>query len=169
MPTIETYNPSRAAKQVGVPGSTLRNWARVYAEFLSPGSNPEPGTERRFTDGDVETLHAVAQLRANGLEPGEIVARLRDNPAAGQQQGLQSILPALDAAGGANLQPGPLESIIAVSVGKVDGIADKLEAVDRRLERVESQRSMILIAVLAFAAGVVLVAVIAWLVVSLMR
>ena len=135
----------------------------MYAEFLSPGSNPEPGIERRFTDGDVETLRAVAQLRANGLEPSEIVARLRDNPAIGQQQAPQSILPTIDASGRANLQSSPLESIIAVSVGKVDGIADKLEAVDRRLERVESQRSMILIAVVAFAAGAVVVAVVVWL------
>jgi DNA-binding transcriptional MerR regulator len=163
MPANETYNPARASKQVGVPGSTLRHWSKVYREFLSPESNPEPGTERRFTPSDVEILRAVAQLRANGFEPGEIIARLRDNPAIGQQGTLESPTIAASTVSGENTQLAPLQSIVAVSVGKVDAMSDKLESVDRRLERVEGSRNLVLVAVAAFAAGAVVVAVVVWL------
>lgn len=168
MPTNQTFTPARAAKQIGIPGSTLRHWSKVYAEFLSDVSNPPSGTQRAFTGQDVETLRAVAQLRANGIGQDEIIARLRENPTTGQQKPLERATIAPGVVSGENTQLAPLESILARSMGKVDDVADKLESVDRRLERVESQRSMILIAVVAFAGGAVVVAVVAWLL-SIMR
>ena len=47
-------------------------------------------------------------------------------------------------------------------------IKDALQDVDRRLERVEQRGNLVIVAVLAFAAGAVVVAVIAWLA-SMMR
>ena len=162
MPTNQTFTPARAAKQIGIPGSTLRHWSRVYAEFLSDVSNPEPGTQRAFTGQDVETLRAVAQLRANGVGQDEIIARLRENPTTGQQKPLESPTTGLDAPSRANMYPLPLESLLNASVGKVDAINDKLEAVDRRLERIESRRNTWLLVLAAFVAGVLVVVALVW-------
>ena len=69
---------------------------------------------------------------------------------------------------GENIQLAPLQSIVAVSVGKVDAMADKLESVDRRLERLEGRNNTLLLLVVAFAAGGLVVSLITWLL-SLMR
>ncbi len=169
MPASETYNPARAAKQVGIPASTLRLWAKTYAEFLSPESNPAPGTERRFTDLDVEMLRAVAQLRANDLQPAEIIARLRANPTAPLQNATETpatpvkVVTDLDAAQNA------VQTFLAHAGNKLDDVASKIDGIDDRLQRVEHRRDIVIVAIAAFAAGAVVVAIIVWLVVSIMR
>ncbi len=163
MPANQTFTPARAAKQVGIPGSTLRHWSKVYAEFLSDVSNPEPGTQRAFTGNDIETLRAIAQLRANGIGQDEIIARLRENPTTAQQKPLESPTTGLDAPSRANMYPMPLESLLNASVTKVDAIGDKLTDVDRRLERLEGRNHTLLLVLVAFAAGAVFVVAIVWL------
>lgn len=107
-------------------------------------------------------MRAVAQLRANGVGQDEIIARLRENPTTGQQKPLESPTTGLDAPSRANMYPLPLESLLNASVGKVDAINDKLEAVDRRLERIESRRNTWLLVLAAFVAGVLVVVALVW-------
>ncbi len=160
----ETSNPSRAAKQVGIPVSTLRLWCKVYAEFLSAGANPPSGEERRFTVGDVETLKAVNQLRGNGMQPADIILRLRNNPAAGLQDGPGQGAAALQV----HTPTEPGHDAIQTFLARTE-TADKLTDIDRRLERVEQRNTTLLIAFVAFAAGAVVVAVIAWLLSVMVR
>lgn len=152
MPANQTFTPARAAKQVGVPGSTLRHWSKVYAEFLSDVSNPEPGTQRAFTGNDIETLRAIAQLRANGIGQDEIIARLRENPTMAQQKPLES--PVSRPLVQNDLEPShdAIQRFLQAS-----DLRDKLTDIDRRLEHVESQRNTWLLVLAAFVAGVVLV------------
>jgi DNA-binding transcriptional MerR regulator len=159
----ETYNPSRAAKQIGIPNSTLRLWAKTYAEFLSPGANPPAGEERRLTVADVETLKAVNQMRHNGMLPPDIAQRLRINAAAGQQDAPQSIVAAVDVPTQAETSHDSIQRFLQAS-----DVRDKLTDIDRRLERVEGQRTLVLVAVVAFVAGVVLVVAVVW-IMSFMR
>ena len=144
----ETINPSRAAKQIGIPASTLRLWAKTYAEFLSEGANPPTGEERRFTVADVETLQAVNQMRHNGMLPADIAQRLRINVAAGQQNAPQSIVAAVDVPTQANTSHDAIQAFLQ----RTD-IDDRLRDVDRRLERVESWRNVVLIALVAALLG----------------
>lgn len=157
-PQQETINPSRAAKQVGTPPSTLRLWAKQYAEFLSAGANPPSGEERRFTPADVETLKAVAQLRANGMQPGDIILRLRNNPAAGLQDAPGQGATSLQVHEPADPSHDAIQRFLQGAE-----VRDKLVDVDRRLERVEHRNTTLLIAFAAFAAGAVVVAVVVWL------
>lgn len=166
MPT-ETLPPARAARQIGVPPNTLRSWCRTYAEFLTPGANPAQGEERKLTPADVETLKAVAQLRANDIPPEDIITRLRENPDAATiafpQKPLES--PVSRPLVQNDLEPAhdAIQRFLAAS-----DLRDKLTDIDRRLEHVESQRNLVLVAVVAFAGGAVVVAVVAWLL-SIMR
>jgi DNA-binding transcriptional MerR regulator len=166
----ETINPSRAAKQIGIPGSTLRLWAKTYAEFLSPGANPSPGEERRFTDADLEVLKAVNQLRHNGMLPVDIAQRLRNNLAAGQQDAPQSPVTALDVPAPANTPHDAIQAFLAHASVKLDDVADKVGDMGRRLESIEakaeSRRNIILIVlaiIAAFVLGVVTVVAVTWL------
>ena len=159
----ETYNPGRAAKQVNIPISTLRLWCKTYGEFLSAGANPPPGEERRFTVADVEVLKAVAQLRNNGMLPPDIAQRLRNNAATGQQDAPESSVTGIDVSTHANASHDAIQAFLQ----RTD-INDRLRDIDTRLDRVEGQRNLVLVAVVAFAGGGVVVAVVAWLL-SIMR
>ena len=173
MATSETYNPARAAKQIGIPGSTLRHWCAVYAEFLSPGANPGPGVERRLTDADVEILKAVVQLRANSLQPAEIVQRLRDNPAAPLQNLAETPTSRLEVQTVTHTQQNAIEAVLAVNAQQLSDVSRQIAGVDDRLRRVESTRWLVMAVVIAFAAGAVVVAVVvavvAWLVATMAR
>ena len=161
MPVTDTFNPSRAAKQIGTPASTLRHWSKVYAEFLSPGANPGRNEERAFTVADIELLRAVVQLRANGLQPVEIVERLRQDPSAALPNHVATPTSRLDTPTGGNIQPASQntpEAFLAVATGRLDDVARRTEAIDDRLKRVESTRWWIVAVIVAFAAGAVTVA-----------
>lgn len=162
-PQQETINPSRAAKQIGVPPSTLRLWARQYAEFLSAGANPSPGEERRFTAADVETLKAVVQLRNNGMLPADIANRLRNNPSAGLQDSPGEGAAALQVHAQGDTSHDAIQAFLARTE-----TADKLTDIDRRLERLEGRNNTLLLMLAAFVAGVAFVVVVAWLVSLLM-
>jgi transposase-like protein len=165
MPT-ETLPPARAARQIGIPPNTLRAWCKTYGEFLSPGATPGQGEERRLTPGDVETLKAVSQLRANDIPPEDIIARLRENPSVATtalppSPESSTIDSASVSATTTALAPATIDS------GTLGFSRQTLETVvgdhDRRLAALEGQRTIVWVAVGAFAAGAVVVAVIVWL------
>lgn len=175
----ETFSPSRAAKQVGIPPNTLRAWCRTYGEFLSAQANPPTGEERQLTAGDIEVLRAVAALRANDLPIEAIQQRLRENLPEALQTPLQAPETPVTASPGTSLAPtapNTPEAFLAVATQqlsdvarKVETVDDRIAQVDQRLQRVEASRNLVLVAAVAFAAGAVVVAVIAWLVASWAR
>lgn len=69
------YTPIQVARRANAHPNSIRNWAREYAEFLSPPGN---AGRRLFTDEDMQVLCAVAALRKSGMPPGEVAERLRN-------------------------------------------------------------------------------------------
>lgn len=69
---MDTFSTSQVAKRFGVAEQTVKNWAKEFAEYLSPTATPEPGKRRAFTADDV----AIFAL-AHGM-----VGRGRDTDAA---------------------------------------------------------------------------------------
>ena len=173
MPT-ETFPPARAARQIGVPPNTLRAWCRTYAEFLSPGANPGQGEERRLTSGDVEQLRAVAQLRANDIPPEDIINRLRENPST-STEGLPrppepSTIDSKSVSGTDTPQlPATIDSgALQLARQALDTVDNRLGDVDKRLTAIETQRSLVWVALAGVAVGAILVTAIVWLL-SIMR
>ena len=168
MPT-ETLPPARAARQIGIPPNTLRAWCKTYGEFLSPGANPGQGEERRLTPGDVETLKAVSQLRANDIPPEDIIARLRENPSVATtalppSPESSTIDSASVSATTTALAPATIDSgALGLARQALETVDTRLGDVDRRLTALETQRTIAWVAVGSFAAGAVVVAVIVWL------
>lgn len=78
MPTA--YSTSAAAAVVGISPSSLRNWCRQYAAYLSPGASPPPGAERALSPGDVATLQRIKALRDELKDYDTIIAELATMP-----------------------------------------------------------------------------------------
>lgn len=72
-----TYNPTAAAAQLGISASSLRNWCRDFADLLSDGASPAPGSERKLTDQDIAILLRVKDLRAQGMDTSSIQKALQ--------------------------------------------------------------------------------------------
>lgn len=161
----ETFSPSRAARQTGVPMSTLRVWAKQYAEFFSPDANPRPGTERRFTVADLEVLKAISQLRANGLDATEIAERLRQGNVTPAESIVAPVLARNDVERPTEAPTAlALASTLADTVDRRLGTVDtRLQTVDTRLQQLESQRRLVMVALLGVGVGAGIVAAAVWL------
>ena len=161
----ERYTPTQTARHAGVSPNTVRVWAREYKDFLSEYANPAPGVDRSFTATDVATIQAIAQLRGNNLITADVKERLRQQP----PQAPDTLHDATNATNEAPDTPPvtnaivPAHDAIQAFLQRTD-IDDRLRDVDRRLERMEHNRNLLI----AFAAGAVTVAVIVWLVLTFM-
>jgi DNA-binding transcriptional MerR regulator len=58
------YSTGDLKERFGVSGTTVRNWARTYAEFLSPSASPPKGEVREYSEQDALVL---AMLEAGDL------------------------------------------------------------------------------------------------------
>ena len=70
------YTVTQAARSANVSTTSIRNWAKLYADFLSPSANPPAGTPREFTAADLSVFTTVAVMRAQLVEPEAISAAL---------------------------------------------------------------------------------------------
>lgn len=72
---MSAYRPSEVIKVLGVSSSTLKNWVKWYAPYLSPNASLA-GQPRYFAPDDLRLLAFVAQQSRQGLPRSEITARL---------------------------------------------------------------------------------------------
>lgn len=165
----ERYTPTQAARHASVSPNTVRQWAKEYREFFSEYANPATGESRAFTPGDVAILQAIAQLRINGLSHEDVKQRLRQQPPPALQDATGVPESRVEASTSLAVPTDAIQTFLAHSGAKLDDVAGQLEKVDRRLERVESQRTLIWVALAGVALGAGLVSVIVWLVLSVMR
>lgn len=70
------YTVAQAARSAAVSGTTIRNWSKVYADYLSPSATPEVGTPREFTAADLSVFATIAVLRSQLVEVEGIRAAL---------------------------------------------------------------------------------------------
>jgi DNA-binding transcriptional MerR regulator len=79
------YSTGDLKERFGVSGTTVRNWARTYAEFLSPSASPPKGEVREYSEQDALVLATIAreshrrtpsETVRTMLEAGELVDEL---------------------------------------------------------------------------------------------
>lgn len=56
---------AKIARALDTTRSTIRNWAREFADYLSPTANPPAGQERQFTIQDGQVFALIASMRQN--------------------------------------------------------------------------------------------------------
>ena len=163
MPADAKYAIGTAAVLVGKPGpalpvTTIRNWTREYAPHLSADANPPTGTERRFSERDIAVLRLVHEWREQRISTADIHARLQDATIP-----IVEVVPVGESTESppeaATIDSKPLQLPTPVQndiVVRLQGF----ETLERRVDKLEQQRSMVWVAVLvlaAFGAGALVV------------
>ena len=72
------YTVTQAARSANVSTTSIRNWSKLYADYLSPSANPPAGTSREFTPDDLAVFSTIAVLRDQLLETEAIRAALNE-------------------------------------------------------------------------------------------
>lgn len=70
------YTVMQAARSADVSGTTIRNWSRAYADYLSPSANPPAGMTREYTAADLAVFSTVAVMRSQLVNDDGIRAAL---------------------------------------------------------------------------------------------
>lgn len=70
------YTPKQVADQLGLSGTTIRNYGRQWSDYLSPSANPQTGQARLYTEDDLAVLTTIAALRENQATADQIRAAL---------------------------------------------------------------------------------------------
>ncbi len=83
------YTTSEAKAIFNRDEQTIRNWAKEFAEFLSPMANPQKGRSRTFTEDDMRVFDLVAKLKDEGKQYVDIHTSLK----SGQRGDLPVVSP----------------------------------------------------------------------------
>lgn len=164
------HTPSQAAQLLGVHVNTVRAWCTEYSEVLTPGAHSRP---RLLSPSDLAVLQLVRSLRAENLPRSEVLARLRQTPAADIQQ------PYIDAAPSVSETPtdGPTETPTAplapldVSAvvtnlallvdSRTAAVHESVSRIDERLHTLERQRTLWIGVAVGLAVGLALGVIVA--------
>jgi len=95
------YKAGDLAHRLDIHPNTIRNWADSYAQFMSEHAlGKANAARRRFTEHDALVLATIADLRAKGLTPeqiveslnaGQLIDRLPDLPTEEEEEARKSV------------------------------------------------------------------------------
>ena len=71
------YSPGEVSDYLNIPSSTLRRYARLFKEYLSPSAQQR---RRKYTTTDLEIFEKIKTLSANGVLIDEIGPLLDEMP-----------------------------------------------------------------------------------------
>ena len=71
------YKPSEVSQFLNMPGSTLRRYARLFKDYLSPTAQLR---RRKYTPQDIEIFEKVRNLSAEGVPIDDISGHLDNMP-----------------------------------------------------------------------------------------
>jgi len=67
---------AQIVKRLGISATSVRSYAGLFADHLSPGAKPGAGHKRAFTEDDVRVLATARALLAEGLTYEQVGDRL---------------------------------------------------------------------------------------------
>jgi DNA-binding transcriptional MerR regulator len=70
------FTVKKAAAALGISNTTLRQWGKDYAEYLSDHANPGFNKTRKYTEDDIAALMTVVVLKAQNASEDDILAAL---------------------------------------------------------------------------------------------
>ena len=59
------FTPKQVADSLNLSSTTIRNYSRLWADYLSPSANPQAGQGRLYTEDDLAVMATIAALRDN--------------------------------------------------------------------------------------------------------
>lgn len=73
-----TYSTGDLAARLRVSGTTIRNWADRFSDFMEPGATPPPGQIRAYSEKDALVLATIAREADRRAPTDEIKRLLKD-------------------------------------------------------------------------------------------
>ena len=70
------FTPKQVADRLGLSGTTIRNYSRLWSDYLSPSANPQAGQPRIYSEDDIAVITTIAALRENQATTDQIRAAL---------------------------------------------------------------------------------------------
>ena len=130
-----TYKPGEVSNYLDIKPSTLRRYARLFAEYLSPSAQ---GRRRKYTDQDLEILQKVKTLSGDGLPIAEIGPLLAEMPIDHETviDGDQAAAP------GSSIIPMEIRRDLEKIIKQDEITNDKLDQIIDRLDRLENKPSL---------------------------
>jgi len=110
--------PAQVSQTLSVPPSTLRRWAKRFADFLSPQS----GKKRTYTIADIDTLKRIQELSAQGLSYAQIAQTLTVVSQPPADTALVNVADFAQALESAHAQLASLQAQVAQQAEELDAI-----------------------------------------------
>ncbi len=70
------FTPKQVADSLNLSSTTIRNYSRLWADYLSPSANPQAGQGRIYTEDDLAVMATIAALRDSQATTDQIRAAL---------------------------------------------------------------------------------------------
>lgn len=139
-----TVSSQAAADAAGITLAQLRRWCTWHGEYMSVAAKPPPGSARRFTWRDVETLKEIRRLRS---ERGFTTAAVNDALATFDIVDAPPPDWVADAGAGAgdaddtadDAAPQESTAIVPAALSAIDS---RFKAIDSRLDAIHQQVSV---------------------------
>ena len=70
------FTPKQVADSLNLSSTTIRNYSRLWSDYLSPSANPQAGQGRIYTEDDLAVMATIAALRDSQATTDQIRAAL---------------------------------------------------------------------------------------------
>lgn len=125
------YTTKHLYTTFGVSHQTIKNWAKDFADFMSPTARPEGNHQRRFTDEDVRVFDLVNSMKKQGSVNEEIRAAL----GAGQRGELPEMPK--------NLATVPSGTALAIALQRVKVLEAEIDLYKAMTSETEGQNKLL--------------------------
>lgn len=134
------FTPKQLADRLGLSGTTIRNYSRLWSDYLSPSANPEAGQARLYTEDDIAVIMTIAALRDNQATTDQIRAALDAGQRLAPVRPLEDDRARLDAAdhdqqATADQARAAVEAAAATAEKQIAIYRDRVTAVEARADQ----------------------------------
>ncbi len=83
------YQSQQIQELFDISRETVRQWAKAFSDFLSPGASPGGSRHRVYTEDDLKVFSLVNDLRKRGMRTDDIVAALTNGQRGDMPEGIE--------------------------------------------------------------------------------
>jgi len=144
------FTPKQVADSLDLSSTTIRNYSRLWADYLSLSANPQAGQGRLYSEDDIAVISTIVALRENGATTDQIRAALDAGQRLEPMRPLQEETPADDgptvearaAADQARAAVNAAETAIAIYRDRVNQLESRADALADRLIEAEKRAAV---------------------------
>lgn len=150
------YGPKQIADSLNLSSTAIRNYTRIWSDYLSTAANPEAGQPRQYSEEDAAVLATIAALRSKNASPEQIRAALdagqrlepvrpleEEKPASGQGDQSADHAEARAAVAAAESAIAIYRDRVTAVEARADQLADRLISAEARAAAAERELAIL--------------------------